>query len=158
MQAREIEKLAGDMALPILAAAGLTLAGVEYVCEKEWYLRIFIDKPGGIDIDDCQFVSEQLGEALDARDFIPGKYFLEVSSPGIDKPLQKDEDLAAAYGSRVDLSFREPWEGALQMTAVLVSHGQDFVEIKKISKGRVLKTTQKIDRSLLAAIRPHIDF
>ncbi len=158
MQAKAIEELVTAMAQPLVAAAGLTLAGVEYVCEKDWYLRVYIDKPGGVEIDDCQLISEQLGAALDEQDLLQDKYFLEVSSPGIDRPLTTDEALTAAYGSRVDISFQEPWEGLQLVTAVLLAHDGQFVEVKRISKGKELKTAQKIDRKLIAAIRPHLDF
>ena len=113
MQAKEVEALITAMVDPLLQDTGLTLVDVEYVREKDWYLRIFLDKPGGVEIDDCQMVSEKLTEILDAEDPIPDKYFLEVSSPGIDRPLKKDKDfgvracaiccfdysLAADYGS-----------------------------------------------------------
>ena len=79
MQAKEVEALITALVEPILADTEMTLVDVEYVREKDWYLRIFIDKPGGVEIDDCQLVSEQLTAVLDAKDPIPDKYFLEVS-------------------------------------------------------------------------------
>lgn len=97
MQAKEVEALITTLVEPILADTEMTLVDVEYVREKDWYLRIFIDKPGGVEIDDCQLVSEQLTAVLDEKDPIPDKYFLEVSSPGIDRPLKKDKDFEAAF-------------------------------------------------------------
>ena len=90
MQVKEVEALMTALVEPILADTEMTLVDVEYVREKDWYLRIFIDKPEGVEIDDCQLVSEKLTAVLDEKDPIPDKYFLEVSSPGIDRPLKKD--------------------------------------------------------------------
>lgn len=158
MQAREIEALITELMEPILKDTDITLVDVEYVREKDWYLRIFIDKPEGVEIDDCQLVSEKLTAVLDEKDPIQDKYFLEVSSPGIDRPLKKDKDFVDAYGSKVDISFYAPWENMKLLVAVLVGHDDEFVEIRKIIKGREFKNPVKIERKLIANIRPHIDF
>ena len=158
MQAREIEALITELMEPILKDTDITLVDVEYVREKDWYLRIFIDKPDGVEIDDCQLVSEKLTAVLDEKDPIQDKYFLEVSSPGIDRPLKKDTDFVDAYGSKVDISFYAPWENMKLLVAVLVGHDDEFVEVRKIIKGREFKNPVKIERKLIANIRPHIDF
>lgn len=158
MQAREIEALITELMEPILKDTYITLVDVEYVREKDWYLRIFIDKPDGVEIDDCQLVSEKLTAVLDEKDPIQDKYFLEVSSPGIDRPLKKDKDFVDAYGSKVDISFYAPWENMKLLVAVLVGHDDEFVEVRKIIKGREFKNPVKIERKLIANIRPHIDF
>ena len=158
MQAREIEALITELMEPILKDTDITLVDVEYVREKDWYLRIFIDKPDGVEIDDCQLVSEKLTAVLDEKDPIQDKYFLEVSSPGIDRPLKKDKDFVDAYGSKVDISFYAPWENTKLLVAVLVGHDDEFVEVRKIIKGREFKNPVKIERKLIANIRPHIDF
>ncbi len=158
MQAREIETLITELMEPILKDTDITLVDVEYVREKDWYLRIFIDKPDGVEIDDCQLVSEKLTAVLDEKDPIQDKYFLEVSSPGIDRPLKKDKDFVDAYGSKVDISFYAPWENMKLLVAVLVGHDDEFVEVRKIIKGREFKNPVKIERKLIANIRPHIDF
>ena len=158
MQAKEVETLITDLVMPVLEGTDLTLVDVEYVREKDWYLRIFIDKPGGVEIDDCQFVSEKLTEVLDAKDPIPDKYFLEVSSPGIDRPLKKDKDFEAAYGTKVDIMFYAPWEDMKSLVGILVSHDADFIEVKKIIKGKEFKNPVKIERKLISNIRPHIEF
>ncbi len=158
MQAKEVEALITAMVEPLLQDTGITLVDVEYVREKDWYLRIFLDKPGGVEIDDCQMVSERLTEVLDAKDPIPDKYFLEVSSPGIDRPLKKDRDFEAAYGTKVDIMFFAPWEGLKSLTAVLVGHDDEAVQVRKIIKGKEFKTPDRIERKLIATIRPHIDF
>lgn len=158
MQAKEVEALIAEMVEPILQDTEMTLVDVEYVREKDWYLRIFLDKPGGVEIDDCQLVSEKLTAVLDAKDPIPEKYFLEVSSPGIDRPLKKDKDFVAAYGSKVDIMFFAPWEGLKSLVGVLVSHDDEAVLVKKIIKGKEFKNPDRIERRLIANIRPHIDF
>lgn len=158
MQAREIEALITELMEPILKDTDIILVDVEYVREKDWYLRIFIDKPEGVEIDDCQLVSEKLTAVLDEKDPIQDKYFLEVSSPGIDRPLKKDKDFVDAYGSKVDISFYAPWENMKLLVAVLVGHDDEFVEVRKIIKGREFKNPVKIERKLIANIRPHIDF
>jgi len=156
MQAREVEALITAMVEPLLEDTDMTLVDVEYVREKDWYLRIFLNKPGGVEIDDCQMVSERLTEVLDAKDPIPEKYFLEVSSPGIDRPLKKD--FVAAYGTKVDITFFTPWEGIKNLTGVLVAHDDEAVQVKKIIKGKEFKNPDRIERRLIANIRPHIDF
>ena len=138
---------------PIVEAAGLELVDVEYVRERDWFLRVFIDKEGGIDIDDCSAVSNALAKKLDEEDFIREKYYLEVSSPGIDRPLKKDKDLVSHYGTRVDLAFFAPYEGKKQMTAVLQSYDQDNLVLTD-EKNKELT----IARKLIASVRPHIDF
>lgn len=158
MQAKEVEALIAEMVEPILQDTEMTLVDVEYVREKDWYLRIFLDKPGGVEIDDCQLVSEKLTAVLDAKDPIPEKYFLEVSSPGIDRPLKKDKDFIAAYGGKVDIIFFAPWEGLKSLVGILVSHDDEAVWVKKIIKGKEFKNPDRIERRLIANIRPHIDF
>ena len=158
MQAREVEALITAMVEPLLEDTDMTLVDVEYVREKDWYLRIFLDKPGGVEIDDCQMVSERLTEVLDAKDPIPEKYFLEVSSPGIDRPLKKDKDFVAAYGTKVDITFFTPWEGIKNLTGVLGAHDDEAVQVKKFIKGKEFKNPDRIERRLIANIRPHIDF
>ena len=158
MQAQEIEALIAELVKPLLEGTDLTLVDVEYVREKDWYLRIFLDKPGGVEIDDCQFISEKLTSVLDEKDPIPNKYYLEVSSPGIDRPLKKDQDFEAAYGSKVDITFVESWEGLKNLVGVLVFHDAEAVEVRKIIKGKEFKNPVRIERNLIAIIRPHIDF
>ena len=154
----EYEKRAEELLAPIVELNGFELVDVEYVREKDWYLRIFLDKPGGVEIDDCQMVSEKLTEILDAEDPIPDKYFLEVSSPGIDRPLKKDKDFEAAYGTKVDIMFYTQWEGMKNLTGILVAHDDEAVQVKKIIKGKEFKNPDRIERRLIANIRPHIDF
>ena len=158
MKREEVEKFITELVKPLLEDTGISLVDVEYVLEKDWYLRIFIDKPDGIEIDDCQFVSEKLAEVLDEKDPIKDKYYLEVSSPGIDRPLKKDKDYSAAYGKKVDIQFFTPFEGNKELTRILLSHTDIDIEVKRIMKGKEEKNPVKIERKLISMIRPHIDF
>jgi len=117
----EIVKTTEELVEPILQEKGLELVDVEYVKEgKNWFLRVYIDKEGGVDIDECGIVSEQLGEKLDQQDPIKGTYFLEVSSPGVERPLKSKADFAKHVGSNVYVKLYEPingkkeYEGTLQ--------------------------------------------
>jgi ribosome maturation factor RimP len=154
----EIEKLVAQLVEPIITSCQLQLVDVEYVREKEWFLRIFIDKPGGIEIDDCQLVSEKVAEVLDKHELLKEKYNLEVSSPGIDRPLKKEQDFLANYGKKIDISFFAPWEGFKEVTGILEKHTADQITIRKIIKGKEFKKQDVLDRKLIANIRPHLDF
>lgn len=158
MHKEALEALIADLVTPLLANTDLTLVDVEYVREKDWYLRIYIDKPGGVEIDDCQLVSEKLTTVLDEKDPIKEKYYLEVSSPGIDRPLKKDKDFIDAYDSKIDITFFAPWEGQKELVGILTRHNEEQIEVKTIIKGKESKNSVAIDRKLIAMIRPHIDF
>lgn len=137
---------------PLVAEAGLELVDIEYVRERDWFLRVYIDKEGGIDIDDCSTVSSKLAKLLDEKDLIKEKYYLEVSSPGIDRPLKTDKDFLSNYGKKVDVQLFAALNGAKQLTGVLQSHTKTSL---------VLSTDKQdltIERKAVAIIRPHIDF
>ena len=118
------------------------------------YLRIYIDKEAGIDLNDCEKFHRAIQPQLESYDYD----FLEISSPGIDRPLKKDADFEAAYGTKVDIQFYAPWENMKTLVGVLVSHDADCIEVKKIIKGKEFKNPVKIERALIAYVRPHIDF
>ena len=109
------------LARPIVEQAGCTLWDVEYVKEAgEWFLRVYIDREGGVDIDCCEAVSRPLSDALDEADPIQGSYTFEVSSAGADRALKKPEHFAAYMGSEVEVRLyraqegRKDWVGALE--------------------------------------------
>lgn len=156
MQSAEIEKLVSGMAEEILQGTDISLVDVEYVREKDWYLRIYIDKPGGIEIDDCQMVSEKLTEILDERDPIRDKYYLEVSSPGIDRPLKKDKDFESFYGKKVDIKFFAPWEKNKEIVAVLTAHDENTISAKPVIKGRESKNPVVFERKTIEIGRAHV--
>jgi ribosome maturation factor RimP len=98
-----------ELLSPIMERNGFELVDVELVKErKETFLRVYIDKEGGVLIDDCQTVSEALSERLDEDDFIKDQYFLEVSSPGLDRPLKTPRDFEKNHGKEVEVKLYEP--------------------------------------------------
>ncbi len=112
-----------QLAEPLLASLGMELVLVECLNMKSrWLVRIFIDREGGVTLDDCAEVSHQLGDLLDVHDLPPGPYTLEVSSPGLDRPLFRDEDFLKYRGSRVHLRLSEKIEGRRQLRGELVDY------------------------------------
>lgn len=118
----KIASIVYEMVEPIAVEQGVELVDVEYVKEGGQYiLRVYLDKPGGVTIDDCQQVSNVLSDLLDQKDPIPEAYLLEVSSPGIDRPLKKDSDFVRFAGQKVDISTYAPINGKKKkFTAELV--------------------------------------
>ena len=100
----EYEQKTEELILPILEEFGFELVDVEYVKEAgTWYLRTYIDKEGGITINDCEKVSRRMDVLLDEKDFIPDSYIFEVSSPGLVRQLKKDKDFARSIGQKVEI-------------------------------------------------------
>jgi len=106
-------EIVGDIVRPIAEEKGFRVVDIEYVKEgKNWFLRIYIDKPGGVDLNDCAMFNELVSEQMDARepDPIPYAYYLEVSSPGAERPLKTEEDFELAVGRYIHVSLFEPVE------------------------------------------------
>ena len=112
----------------ILIDSDFELVDVEYVKERDWYLRIFVDKVGGIDLDDCKVLSEKLGEILDKENVIEGAYILEMSSPGLDRVLKKDRDFVREAGKKVDVTLYAPIDGKKNFTGVLEYRDKDNLQ------------------------------
>lgn len=150
----KIVQIVASLAEPLVLEQGLELVDVEYVRERAWYLRVYVDKAGGIDIDDCSAISSKLAKLLDEKDLIKEQYYLEVSSPGIDRPLKKDKDFLAKYGQKVELQLFAPLEGTKNKTLVgiLVSHTDSSVELSVEDKAVT------VERKQIAIIRPYIEF
>ncbi|WP_019638035.1 ribosome maturation factor RimP [Paenibacillus fonticola] len=126
MSTPKIKATVEEMVVPFLEENGFELVDVEYVKEgSNWFLRVFVDKDGGIDIDDCGRISEYLSERLDADDPIPSAYFLEVSSPGAERPLKKAEDVTKAVGKDVFVTTYEPVDGLKEFEGRLLSFDND---------------------------------
>ncbi|OPX46218.1 ribosome maturation factor RimP [Ruminiclostridium hungatei] len=101
-----------ELAAPVVEALNYELVDVEFIKEgANWYLRIYIDKPGGISIDDCQAVSEQMSGILDKKDPIEQSYYLEVSSPGLERPLKTERDFVKYKGELVEVKVFQPIDG-----------------------------------------------
>ena len=152
MDNKKLVELITEMAEPIVKEHDLELVDVEYIREKDWFLRIYINKPGGIDIDDCSVVSSKLTKVLDERDPIKEKYYLEVSSPGIDRPLKKDKDFQNNYGKMVDVQLFAPLDGKKEFVGVLSSHSDMLIRLI------VEEKEIELERKAVASIRPHIEF
>lgn len=109
MQKGSVIQTVESLILPVLKDLGLELVDIEYRREgRGWVLRIYIDKEGGITLDDCARVSRQAGDLIDIDDLIPNEYCLEVSSPGLDRPLKKEQDFIKYKDRRIQLNTFAP--------------------------------------------------
>ncbi len=148
-----------DLVNPILDELTFELVDIEYVKEgKNWFLRVFIDKEGGIDINECALISEKLGEKLDTikPDPIPQAYFLEVSSPGAERPLKKETDYEQAIGEYINVSFYQAVNGEKQYQGFLES-----LDNEKLTLRVKIKTQEKkmeFERKNIAKARLAIQF
>ncbi|MBI4012805.1 MAG: ribosome maturation factor RimP [Candidatus Rokubacteria bacterium] len=136
------------LAAPVLASHGLTLVDVELAGGgRGSLLRFYIDKPGGVTIDDCQRFSREIGDLLDVEDLLPGSFDLEVSSPGLDRELKKDRELAWAVGRDVRAWTREPVDGRLEFVGRLLEIGEAFLTLAEAAGRR------QVPRALLTKVR-----
>lgn len=156
MARREIEEAVEKLLESRLEAEGIELVDVEYVRERNWILRIFIDKEGGVDLSDCQAVSEKAGALLDEADLIPDNYMLEVSSPGLDRVLKKDKDFIRYTGSDVDVKLFAPLEGTKvkAFTAKLLCLSEEGALLLEMEDG----TKTSVDRDKISQVRLHFSF
>ena len=114
------------LAEPLVESEGMELIHVECLKVKSrWIVRLYMDKEGGVTIEDCSLVSNQLGDLLDVHDVPPGPYTLEVSSPGLDRPLSRDEDFLKFRGSRVTVKTKEKIDGVQNFAGVLQDYRDD---------------------------------
>lgn len=134
---------------PLIDANNFELVDVEFVKEgSDWYLRVYIDKDGGITVDDCELISRAFNEILDREDYISEQYIFEVSSPGLMKPLKKEKDYKRSVGKLIDIKLYKPVDKCKEFTGVLDSYDKDTVTIKMDDD-----TQKTFDRSNLAMIR-----
>jgi len=148
-----VEKLA----LPIVEELGLEIVDIEYVKEgKNWFLRVFIDKDTGVDIEECGIVSERLSERLDELDPIPHNYYLEVSSPGAERPLKKPQDFERAIGKNVHIKTYEPIDGEKFFEGILKDFDGEQVTVEYKVKTRV--KTSVLPLKKIASARLAVSF
>ena len=153
MAKRKVEDIVYDFAKPITDRNNFELVEVEFKKEgADWYLRVYIDKEGGITIEDCQSVSQELSDLLDETDPIEQAYIFEVSSPGIDRPLKTDRDYEKNNGKLVEVKLFSPLDGKKAYEGVLKGHTAEEVEIEADGKDIHL------EKSSIALIRPVIKF
>ena len=151
---KDIETRAEQLLQPITDAQGVRIYDVEYVKEgSDWYLRAYIDKDGGVMIEDCEAVSRAYSEKLDEADLIKDAYILEVSSPGLGRQLKKDRHFENSLGEEVELKLFEAVDGEKEFTGILKAYDKDTVTIE--AEGGDTKT---FERSKLAVIRLTVDF
>lgn len=149
----EIEQKTEELVTPIIDENHFELVDVEYVKEgANWYLRIYADKEGGISIDDCVLISRALEAKLDADDFIKDAYILEVSSPGLGRPLKKEKDYQRSIGQSVDIKLYRAIDKQKEFTGIL----------KEYSKERIILSIDGIDQEFetksVASARLSLDF
>ena len=151
---KKVTEIVEEMAAPILEELNLELVEAEYVKEgRNWFLRVYIDKDGGVDIEECGLVSEKLSEQLDEKDPISNNYFLEVSSPGAERPLKKDRDYIKAIGKNVHVKTYEPIDNEKEFEGILKDFdgSQVTLEIKiKTRKKELVIPYDKIAKARLA--------
>lgn len=140
----EVEKIVEEL----LVNTALELVAVDYVKERDWYLRVFIDKEGGVDLDDCQDLSRKLEELLDAKDLIKTSYILEVSSPGLDRELKKPRDFQREMGKDIDVSLFAPLDGKKVVTGPLSAYDGETINVGDMA----------IPMDKVAKVNLHIDF
>lgn len=150
----EYEQRTEQLILPIIEANNFELVDVEYVREgNNWYLRAYIDKEGGIQIDDCELVSRALSDLLDKEDFIKEAYILEVSSPGLGRPLKKDKDFERSMGEAVEIKLYKARNKQKEFEGILKGYTKETVTIES-ENGEDIEFQKKE----IALVRLAIDF
>ncbi len=150
----EYESKTEALLIPILEEKGYEMVDVEYVKEgSNWYLRAYVDKPGGITINDLESVSRRLSDLLDEKDFISDTYILEVSSPGLGRPLKKDRDFDRSIGEEVEVHLYRSLNGNKQYVGLLKSYDKDTITIEDEDGSEI-----SLDRVNVSLVKLTIDF
>lgn len=157
----EYEAKTEALVTPIIERNGCELVDVEFMKEAgTWYLRIYADKAGGITIDDCENISRAFSDVLDAEDYIEESYIMEVSSPGLDRPLKKDKDFERSIGARVEIRLFSPIEKRKEFYGELLSYTKSTVTIalepEEAAEGERQQRT--FERKTIALIRLAFDW
>ncbi len=130
MKRSDIEKRTEELVTPIIEEGNFELVDVEYVKEGvNWYLRVYADKEGGINIDDCVFISRALEAKLDEENFLEDAYILEVSSPGLGRALKKDKDFKRSVGKEVDIKLYKAIDKQKEFTGFLKSYDEQNIVV-----------------------------
>lgn len=153
MSRKDIEAKTEALLIPILDEFGFELWDVEYVKEgSEYYLRAYIDKEGGITIDDCVDVSRKLSDKLDEDDFIDSEYILEVSSPGLGRTLKSDRDFSKSIGRDTDIKLYKPIDKVKEFEGILKAFDNDTLTFLIDGNERVF------NKSEVASVKLHVEF
>ncbi len=149
MKREDYEKRTEELLTPIAQEGGYEIVDVEYVREGgNRFLRAYVDKPGGITVDDCEAVSRVLSDRLDEEDFIEESYILEVSSPGLGRPLKKEKDYIRNMGELIEIRTYRPIDKQKEFLGVLKAYDDDTVTIEEEDGSQ-----RVFERSMIALIR-----
>ena len=147
------EERVEEFLIPLTKEHQFELVDVEWVKEAgTWYLRAYLDKEGGISVDDCEVISRILSDWLDKEDFISESYILEVSSPGLGRPLKKEKDFARSIGKEVEVKLYRARDKRKDYTGTLKAYDKDTVTVEEDGNEIVF------ERSEIALIRLAFDF
>jgi ribosome maturation factor RimP len=150
----QYEQKTEQLLLPLMEQHGFELVDVEYVKEGgSWYLRAYIDKPGGINVDDCEVISRALSDLLDEQDFIDDAYILEVSSPGLGRPLKKDKDFDRSIGEEIEIRTFRPINHQKEFTGILKEYNKEKIVIEVENQ-----ELMEFNRADIALVRLAFDF
>ena len=147
----EYEAKTEALLIPILEEKGYEMVDVKE--GSNWYLRAFVDKPGGITINDLESVSRRLSDLLDEKDFISDAYILEVSSPGLGRPLKKDRDFDRSIGEEIEVHLYRSLNGNKQYVGLLKSYDKDTITIEDEDGSEI-----NLDRVNVSLVKLTIDF
>ena len=150
----EYEAKTEALVMPLIEENHFELVDVEYVREGgNWFLRVYIDKDGGISVDDCELVSRALSDLLDVEDYIPDAYILEVSSPGLGRQLKKDKDFKRSIGELIELKLYKAINKQKEYEGILVSFDENSLTIE-LEDGN----QESFQRADIAMVRLALDF
>ena len=148
------EKKAEALILPIINKNNYELVDIEFVREgSNWFLRAYVDKEGGFSVNDCEKVSREFSDLLDKEDFIEESYILEISSPGLGRPLKKDKDFERSIGEEVEVKLYKAFEGQKEFSGILEAYDTETVTL-----GFENNTKKTFEKKNIALIRLAIDF
>lgn len=150
---KKVTEIVAELARPVVEAKGCSLWDVEYVREAgQWYLRVFIDKEGGVDILDCEAISRVVSDLLDEADPIEGSYMFEVGSAGAERPLKRESDFQQFMGAEVLLKTYKPRDGRKEFAGTLADYDNGAVSITVGSE------TLRFEKAEIALVRLRCDF
>jgi ribosome maturation factor RimP len=148
MSTKHVCEIVMDLAEPVAIERGLELVDVEFQAQgRRAVLRLYLDRPGGVSLDDLAEVSREVSDVLDAHDAVPGQYTLECSSPGINRRLRKAEDFARFCGKSVRVRTSTPIAGSRNFSGLLVAATSDAIEIEDPARGRLEVPLRSIERA-----------
>ncbi len=150
---KKVTELTAELAAPVVAAQGCELWDVEYVKEAgTWYLRLYIDKEGGVSIDDCEAISRRVSDLLDEADPIEGSYTFEVSSAGAERPLKRPSDFERFMGSPITVRLYKTKDGRKEFSGTLAGYENGAVLLD--TDGQTLR----FEKAEIALVRLRVEF